>query len=92
MNEYERIILIILASFLAIFLILGIIVLYKLIQIFTSIKRITAKAESVADKVENVSGFFAKTAAPAALGKLLLNLLHSFNHKKSKSKRGNDDE
>lgn len=92
MNEYEKILVVFLASFLAVALVLCVIALYKIIQILSTLKKITQKAESVADKVENISGFFAKTAAPAAIGRLLLNISKIVNDKRDKTKRKDKDE
>ena len=92
MSNAEQILVVILASFLALGLLLSIFALVKIVQILNAIKRITAKAESVADKAESVSGFFAKTAAPAAIGRLLLNLASTVWQKKGKSKRRDEDE
>lgn len=92
MYDYERILVIFLASFLAIALVLTIIALFKVIQILSTLKKITQKAESVADKVENISGFFAKTAAPAAIGRILLNISKVISGYKTKSKREDEDE
>ncbi len=76
---------IILSSFLAIVLILGIVLLAKVIQIVGSIKRITEQAEQVADRAEHISAFFEKTATPVALLKLVSNVSDTLQ-KKAKRK------
>ena len=77
---YEALV-IILASALAVFLILGIILMVKMIQIANTTKRITEHAEKVADQAEHVSEFFAKTATPVAVVKLLSNVSDLFQGK-----------
>jgi hypothetical protein len=85
MDEYTRILVIILGSVLAITLILAITALVKFIQILDHIKRIVEKAEQIADKAESVTEFFQKTAAPMAVARLVGNIAESFmNRKKSK--------
>ena len=82
MNTWEQVLVIILASFLAVFLILGIIVLIKVIQVLQNIKHITQKAERIADKAEAVGEFFEASAGPAAIGKLLFNIIHTVKERK----------
>lgn len=70
----EQILLIILSSALAIFLIIGIILGIKLIKIMDSIKRIADHAENVAENVEQTAAMFQKAAGPMAILKVLGNL------------------
>lgn len=90
MENAEQILVVILASALALFLILAIIATVKIIQILNHLKSITEKAEQIADKAEAVSEFFAKTAGPSALVKLFANVVDAF--RRGKSKKGEDDE
>jgi len=90
MDIYTRVLVIILASVLAITLILMIMALVKIIQVLDSLKRITAKAEKVADKVENIGQFFQNSAATVAFGKLLGNISEAVS-KKAKRRRGDDE-
>jgi hypothetical protein len=91
MSSAEQILVVTLASALAIFLILGIVAIYKFIQILNHIKNITQKAEHLAEQAEAVGSFFQKTAGPIALGKLISNISeHIFGgrgYKKSKRSR-----
>jgi hypothetical protein len=73
----EEILVIILSTALAVFLILGIMALVALNRILKSIRRITDKAERIADNAEQISEFFQKTAGPAAIAKLLSNIVSS---------------
>ena len=82
-NWYEALV-IILGCTLAVFIILGIVLLVKMIQIANTTKRITEHAEKVVDQAEHVSEFFAKTATPVALVKLLSNVSEMFQGKERK--------
>ena len=53
MNEAEQILVIILSSALAIFLVLGIVAMVILIKVLKSIKRLSYKAEEVGDVIED---------------------------------------
>lgn len=85
MDNAEKILVIILASALAVFLVIGIIALIKFVQILDHIKTITQKAEHIAEQAEAVGAFFQKTAGPIALGKLLSNISeHIFGGREAK--------
>lgn len=82
---------IILSTMLALFLLLSIILLARLIQISSKIKRITDQAEQAVDKVEEIASFFEKTATPIALMKLVANISEKFSKtadKINKRKKG----
>lgn len=82
----------ILSSFLAIFLLLGIIALVKFIQLLDHLKKISEKAEKIANSAEHVGEFFKYSAGPAAIVKLLANVTEAvFKHNKRKMK-GSDNE
>lgn len=80
----EQILVVILAATLAILLILSIAAVVLVIQVLKHIKRITAKAELIADKAESVSSFFQQSAGPAAIAKLVSNIVHAVREKKEK--------
>lgn len=86
MEDTQKILVVALASALALFLIVAIIATVKVIQILQQLKRITDKAEKLADRAETVSEFFKYTAGPAAIGKLLSNISETVlkHHKKSR--------
>jgi hypothetical protein len=65
---------IILSITLAIFLILAIIATVYSIRLLKSANRISAKAESVADNIEQASENFSKVAGPAAAVQAAINL------------------
>ncbi len=86
MTFAERFLVVVLASALAVFLVLGIVALVKIIQILKDVKHITEKAEKIADQVEAVSEFFQNTAGPASIVKIVSNIVHNFTNKKQKGK------
>lgn len=94
MESSETILVIILASALAVFLVLAIIAAVKIIQILDQIKRICEKAENLAEKAEAVGDFFQKSAGPIAIGRFVANMAETVFQKKqyknSKSK-GEED-
>lgn len=86
MENAETILVVILASFLAIFLLLAIVVAIKTIQILNRLKSISEKAETIADKAEAASEFISKAASPAIIGNLIANLADAVSRHKSKKK------
>lgn len=66
---------IILSITLAVFLILAIIASVYLIRLLKSANRLSAKAEMVADNIEQASENFKKVAGPAAAVQAVMNLL-----------------
>lgn len=86
MENAETILVVVLASFLALFLLLAIVATIKLIQIFNHINKITEQAEAIADKAEETVSFFRKAAGPVAIGNLIANIFEAVGSK-SKKKR-----
>lgn len=86
MENAETILVIILASFLALFLVLAIVATVKIIQIVNQLKQIAQKADAIADKAETAAAFFSKAAGPALIGKFIANIADVVG-KKAKSKR-----
>jgi DNA anti-recombination protein RmuC len=92
MDSAERILVVFLSGFLALFLMLGIVLLVKLIQFTKKMHEIADRAHEIVDKasdiaykVESVSDIFKKTAGPLALGKFFVNLADTVSkHKKEK--------
>lgn len=89
MNGAEQILVIILSSFLAIFLLLGIVILVMTIKLIKQIRHVTEKAESIADHAEAVTAFVGKTAGPVAIGKLLLGIIESVREQTTKRRKDN---
>lgn len=84
MENAETILVIILSSCLAIFLILAIIVAVKVIKILNQLKEISDKAEQIADKAETAAAFITKAAGPAMVGKLLASIAEMVGGKAKK--------
>ncbi len=87
MTTVEQALLIILASFLALFLFLGILISIKLLQVLGSLKKITAKAEHIADQAETISDIFVKTSGPLAVGRLLAHLAETVFSRSDKASK-----
>ena len=73
-SEWFATLVIILSAMLAVFLLLSIIVMVRLVQIIKQVKRIVDHAENAVDKAEEVADFFKKTTTPIALIKLVANI------------------
>ncbi len=83
MSTAESILVIILSSFLALFLLLGIILTAKLIQLVSRMQEIADKAREVADNVESATEILKKSAGPLAVGRLFVNMAETvFKHKR----------
>lgn len=87
MENAQTILVVMLSSALAVFLLLGIILLAICIKIAGHIKRISENAEAISDKAENVAEFISNAAAPLAAGKLISNVLDTVFGKKSSKRR-----
>lgn len=84
MNGAEQILVIILSSFLAIFLLLGIIVATLTIKLLKQLRQITEHAENIAEKAEAVTNMVGKAAGPMAIGKLLFGIVDSVRKQTNK--------
>ena len=71
MENAETILVIFLSVALAVFLILGIVLLSVCIKIAKHVRNISAKAEEITDKAENIADFFSKAATPMFIGRML---------------------
>lgn len=71
MENAQEILVVFLSTALALFLLLSIILLIICIKIANQVKRITEKAEAVADRAEDIADFFSKAATPMAIGKII---------------------
>lgn len=87
MENAQEILVIILSSFLAIFLVLNIIFLIIAIRVALVVKRVTTKAEVLADKAEAFGEFVQHAATPMIIGKLFSNMSDMLFKRPSKSKR-----
>ena len=88
MERASELLVIILSSVLVVFFVCAIVLIVKIIQVAKALKRITEKAEHLADSAEAVGSFFERASTPMAFGKFIYNITqHVFDHNK-KSKRG----
>jgi outer membrane murein-binding lipoprotein Lpp len=84
MTTAEQVLVIFLSAALAVFLVLGIMALIKVNQILDQVRKVTAKAEKIADQAEHVGEFFKNTTTSAAVGKLVANIFSAFKSSKNK--------
>lgn len=75
MNTASEVLVIIVSSVLAIFLVALIVALVYVVKILKQIRRVTERAENVADSVEAAAGTFEKAASPLAILKLIGNIV-----------------
>jgi cell shape-determining protein MreC len=85
MDTAQSILVIILSSFLAIFLILSIVLAAALIKLVKKMQTVADKAHDIVDNVESAADMFRKTAGPLALGRFFVNVYETVSkHKKKK--------
>jgi len=86
MDMAEKILVVFLSTFLALFLTLAVILTVSLIKLAKKMQAVADKAHAIVDKVENVSDMFQKSAGPLALGKFFVNIAETVakHHKKGK--------
>jgi predicted PurR-regulated permease PerM len=75
MNTAAEVLLIIVSSVLAIFLLVAIIASVWVIKLLKQVRNITARAENVADSVEAAAAAFERTASPLAILKVIGNIV-----------------
>jgi len=78
--------LIVVSSTLAVFLVLASIALIFFIKLLSSLRRISAKAENVAESVEAAADTFERSAKPMAVLKLVSNIADSVAKFRKKEK------
>jgi cell shape-determining protein MreC len=84
MDMAEQILVIFLSTALAIFLVLGIVLLVFCIKIARHVRTIMEKAEAITDKAESVAEFVERAATPVAIGRIVAKVTEAvFHHKKS---------
>lgn len=87
MENAQEILVVFLSTALAIFLLLSIILLVIIIKIANHVKSIIEKAETVADRAEDIADFFSKAATPLAIGKIIASVKDAFTSRSNKRKR-----
>lgn len=81
MDTATHVLVVILSSFLALFILLGIIVAIQVIRVLTMIQRIAQKAESVIESAESVGAIFKNAAGPLAILKVITNMVRVVKRK-----------
>lgn len=89
MDAFE-ILVVVLASVLALCLVLAFIALILFIMILKQLKKVAEKAVLVADNVEFASEFFKNTTMSGAAVKIMYNAFEFFKHKKDSRKSKKD--
>lgn len=94
MEDSTQILVVFLSVALAVFLILAIAVLVKVLQILSYIRQISEKAADLAEKAEAVGEFFERSATPLAVGRLIAKTIDGFLGRKRgrRKQRSNDNE
>ncbi len=76
-----EILVIILSSFLVLFLLIGIVLAILLIRVTSQIKRVTDSAERTAHGVEGIVAGVGKVTSPALLAKMILSQVKKYRKK-----------
>lgn len=85
MENAETILVIILSTFLAIFIAIGITVFLNINKLVKTMNEIAEKARLVVDDVETAAQMFKKASGPMAFGRTFVDIANSvMNHKKGK--------
>jgi hypothetical protein len=84
MTGYEQVLVIILSTFLAIFLLLGIVVLVMVIKVVSSVRRVMEKAEQLTDKAGAIGEFFTSATGPLMAARVMSFVSDTLFRKKSK--------
>lgn len=82
MDTATHVLVVILSTFLALFILLSIIVTIQAIRLLTTIQRIAHKAETVIESAENVGTIFKNAAGPLAIMKVIYNMTRVVKGKK----------
>lgn len=82
MESAESILVIILASFLALFLLIGIILLVNLVRLVKKLNEIAEAAGDLVHNVESAAELFKKTSGQIATGKFLVNVFDKIMKKR----------
>ena len=88
MDTTEKIIMVILAAALALFLILSIVAIVLVIRVVKSVNRITVKAEQLIDSAETVGQVFRETAEQMTFIRLIRNVADLVGRHHNNSKKG----
>lgn len=86
-----EILVVILASALAVFLILSIVMVYKIIKLINSLKLLADKAEHIAEAAESVSSSFRQAIDGFTVARAFGKILKIFTSKSNESKKDNKE-
>lgn len=78
------ILVVILSTALAVFLLLAIIAAVKIVQILNHLKALSEKAEQIADSAESVGDFFKQSVKSVSIVRLLTNIHDAFTKDKKR--------
>jgi hypothetical protein len=81
MSEASQILVIILSSALAIFLILSIVLIVKLIGLTNQINKTAQSLQNTSETIEEMVASFSKLASPIAVFKAIKNVVNKFKRK-----------
>ncbi len=87
MDMAEQILVVFLSAALAIFLVLGIVLLSVCIKIAKHIRNISAKAEMITDRAESVAEFVSSAATPMAIAKIVSAVTDTIFRRKEQPKK-----
>jgi uncharacterized protein involved in cysteine biosynthesis len=82
--DWAQVLVIILSLFLAIFLLLGIVLIALLIKVTRQIKAVTDSARTTAEHIEHAVAGASKVTSPVFLMQLVSKQLHKFKTRKEK--------
>lgn len=86
MNTASEVLVIIVSSVLALFLLVSIVAVVYIVSILKQVKRITARAENVADTMGSAAAAFERASSPVAVLKLIGSIVKHANDFKKKGK------
>ena len=91
LDNSAQILVVILACFLAIFLVLGIILLAYLIRVIKQIQGITQVAQTAAEHINNLVSTLSSAAAPAVTSKFIISQIQKFMDRSQSKKKDSDE-
>ena len=86
LSTAQQILVIILASALAVFLVLSIAIAILIIRLLTTLRMVADKAEKFVESAEAVGEIFKNVAGPVGVFKFLRGLVHTVHSKQDKNK------
>lgn len=86
MEQAQQILTLILSSLAILLVVIAIVIAILIVKVIAGVKRVTRKAEHLAEQAEAFSDFVQHAATPMLIGRLFSNISDSF-FKKPKSKR-----